>query len=59
MDTAIIDGRIVMKERRVLMLNEEEVLEKAQKMTETVIESNELGEYLEIHPGFGGSSKQP
>jgi cytosine/adenosine deaminase-related metal-dependent hydrolase len=58
-DTAIINGKIVMKERRVLTLNEEEVLEKAQKMTETLIESNELGDYLEIPPGFWGSSKQP
>ncbi|MFN4132937.1 MAG: amidohydrolase family protein [Candidatus Hadarchaeales archaeon] len=40
-DTVIVDGRIIMKERKVLTLDEEEVLQKAQKAAEEMVSEHE------------------
>lgn len=37
-DTSIIDGRVVMRKRRVLTMNEAELLEKAQEVYENMVE---------------------
>jgi len=37
-DTVIVDGKIIVQNRKVLTVDEEEVLEKAQKVTESLLE---------------------
>ena len=56
-DTAIVDGKVIMENRIVKTINEEEVLEQAQRVAEEVVERNGLERYLEIPKGFWGNSK--
>jgi len=58
-DTAIVDGKIIMKDRVVKTVNEEKMLEQAQRVAEEVIEQNNLEKYLETPKGFWGYSKYP
>jgi len=58
-DTAIVDGKIIMRERVVKTIDEESVLKQAQRVAEEVVEQNSLEKYLEIPKGFWGCSKYP
>ena len=56
-DTVIVNGKIVMENRTVRTVNEDRVLEQAQKVAEEVVESNDLEKYMTPAEGFWGSSK--
>jgi len=56
-DSVIVDGKVLMENRQVKTVNEAWVLEQAQRVAEEVVESNDLGKYLEPAEGFWGSSK--
>ncbi|GAG59737.1 unnamed protein product, partial [marine sediment metagenome] len=58
-DTVIVDGKIIMRERIVKTIDEESVLKQAQRVAEEVVEQNSLEKYLEIPKGFWGCSKYP
>jgi len=58
-DTVIVDGKIIMEDRVVKTVNEEEMLDQAQRVAEEVVEQNSLEKYLEITKGFWGYSKYP
>ncbi len=56
-DTAIVDGRIVMENRIVRTVNEKRAIEHVQRVAEEVVEYNDLKKYMEIPDGFWGKSK--
>jgi 5-methylthioadenosine/S-adenosylhomocysteine deaminase len=51
-ETVMIDGKIVMKNRELLTINEERVLEKAQKSAEEIVDR--IGEYT-LKPSWNTS----
>jgi cytosine/adenosine deaminase-related metal-dependent hydrolase len=51
-DTVIINGKIVLEKRKTLHVDEAEILEKAQKMSEKVVEMNSLQHQIEIKEEF-------
>jgi cytosine/adenosine deaminase-related metal-dependent hydrolase len=56
-DTVVIDGKVVMENRRMSKVNEREVLKKAQKEAEKFVEAADLKNLMGIPPNFWGSPK--
>lgn len=56
-DTVIVDGKILMEGRRVLSVDEAEVLEFAQQETEAMLDRADLRSLLEFPPKFWGHSR--
>jgi 5-methylthioadenosine/S-adenosylhomocysteine deaminase len=54
-DNVIVDGRIIMENRTVLTVNEEEILDEAQAESIRTLERAGLTEYLTMPKGFWGS----
>jgi hypothetical protein len=57
--TVLVDGHILMRDRRVLSVNEEEVLELAQREAEAALRRTGLGHLVETPEGFWGRSRLP
>ena len=55
--TVIVDGQVLMRDRRVLTLNEEEVLEMAEREANAAIHRTGLEELVELPDGFWGKSR--
>ena len=55
--TVIVDGRVVMRDRRVLTVNEEEVLTLAQREADAAIQRTGLERLKETPEGFWGRSR--
>ncbi|MFX0095385.1 MAG: amidohydrolase family protein [Candidatus Hodarchaeota archaeon] len=56
-DTVIVDGQILMEKRKVLTVNELEILEMAQIEAENAINRGNLRKYIEIPNNFWGKSR--
>lgn len=56
-DTAIVDGKVVMENRIVLTVNEAEVIDQVQKVTNKMLESTGLFDYLAISDHCWKSSR--
>jgi len=56
-DTAIVDGKILMQNRQLKSLDEEEVLRKAQHEAERIVNENQCWDYMRPPKGFWGCSK--
>ena len=56
-DTVIVDGRIVMENRRILTVDEAEVLELAQKETVAMLNRTQQWDALELPKNFWGHAK--
>jgi cytosine/adenosine deaminase-related metal-dependent hydrolase len=56
-ETSIINGNIVMENRILKSINEERVLDQAQKVAEEVVEYNDLEKYMGIPKGFWHKSR--
>ena len=57
--TVIVDGRVLMRDRRVLSVNETEVLELAEREARAAIRRTGLEKLLELPEGFWGRSRLP
>lgn len=57
--TVLVDGRVLMKDRRVLSVNEEEVLTLAQREADAAIRRTGLEKLVETPEGFWGRSRLP
>ena len=57
--TVIVDGRVVMRDRRVLSVDEATILETAQREAERAIERTGLDSLLRTPEGFWGRSRLP
>jgi 5-methylthioadenosine/S-adenosylhomocysteine deaminase len=57
--TVVINGRVVMRDRKVLTVNEEEVLLTAQREAEAAIRRTGLEPLLATPEGFWGRSRFP
>lgn len=57
--TVLVNGRVLMRDRRVLSVNEEEVLTMAQREAEAAIRRSGLEQLLETPDGFWGRSRYP
>jgi cytosine/adenosine deaminase-related metal-dependent hydrolase len=55
--TVIVDGRVLMRDRRVLTVNEEEVLMLAQREADAAIQRTGLERLKETPEGFWGRSR--
>tara|TARA_Y100000590_G_scaffold273556_1_gene307158 strand:+ start:7790 stop:9232 length:1443 start_codon:yes stop_codon:yes gene_type:complete len=58
-DTVIVDGQVLMRNRRLTVIDEQAVLEQSQSATELMLKRTGLHSKLEIQPGFWGSSRYP
>ena len=58
-DTVIVDGKILMRGRVVTSVDEAEVLQRAQRATEAMLDRTGFHSRLEILEGFWGHSKYP
>ena len=58
-DTVLVNGKVLMEGRRVLTLNESDVLELAQRETERMLERTGLWHLTEFPPQFWGHSRYP
>ena len=56
-DTVIVNGKILMENRIVKTVNEEEVLEMAQRETEAMLNRMQLHDLLKIHERFWGHTR--
>ena len=56
-DTVIVNGKILMEHRIVKTVNEEEILEMAQREAEAMLDRNQLRELLETPERFWGYSR--
>ena len=56
-DTVLIDGRLVMEERQVLTVDEEEALDQAQAESLRTIERADLSPHMELNETFWGHSR--
>lgn len=56
-DTVIIDGELLMENRKVLHVNEHEILKIAQEESEKAIVRGDLEKYMRIPKDFWGNSK--
>jgi cytosine/adenosine deaminase-related metal-dependent hydrolase len=56
-DTVLVDGKILMEGRKVLAVNEADVLEFAQRETEAMLDRADLRSLLEFPPKFWGHSR--
>ena len=50
--TVVVDGRICMEDRKVLTVDEEEVLDEAQQATQTMLQRTDLAWMLKTPPNF-------
>ena len=57
--TVLVDGRVVMRDRRVLTVSEEEVLTMAQREADAAIHRTGLGELTQLPEGFWGRTRLP
>ena len=57
--TVLVDGRVLMRDRRVLSVNEEEVLLLAQREADAAIKRSGLEKLVETPEGFWGRSRLP
>jgi len=57
--TVLVDGRVRMRDRRVLCVNEEEVLTLAQREAEAAIRRTGLDRLVDTPDGFWGRSRLP
>lgn len=57
--TVLVDGRVLMRDRRVLTVNEEEVLTMAQHEADAAIRRTGLGELTQVPEGFWGRTRLP
>jgi cytosine/adenosine deaminase-related metal-dependent hydrolase len=58
-DTVLVDGKVVMEGRRVLTVNEGDVLETAQGETERMLDRTALPSLLGVPAKFWGNSRYP
>ena len=58
-DTVLVDGKVLMRNRMVNTVDEAKVLERAQQATEDMLDRTQLRGLLEIPHGFWGHSKYP
>ena len=56
-ETAIVDGKIIMDDRNVLTVKENWILDQAQRVAEEVVELNNLEKYMDLPEGFWSKSK--
>ena len=56
-DTVIVDGKVLMRNRSVVTIDEAEVLEGAQRATETMLDRSGLRHLLNDADGFWGASR--
>jgi len=56
-DTVMVDGKILMENRTVKTVKEEEVLEMAQRETEAMLDRMQLRDLLKTHERFWGQTK--
>ena len=57
MDTVIIDGKILMRGRHVLTVNEDDIIERATIEADKAVTRCGLAPLREVCPGFWGSSR--
>jgi 5-methylthioadenosine/S-adenosylhomocysteine deaminase len=57
--TVLVDGRVLMRDRRVLSVNEEDVLAMAQREADAAIQRTGLEKLKETPEGFWGRSRLP
>ncbi len=57
--TVIVDGRVLMRDRKVLSVNESGILEMAQRESDAAIARTGLGGMLATPPGFWGKTHLP
>jgi cytosine/adenosine deaminase-related metal-dependent hydrolase len=55
--TVLVDGRVLMRDRQVLSVNEIEVLELAEREAQAAIERTGLERLTALPDGFWGSSR--
>jgi cytosine/adenosine deaminase-related metal-dependent hydrolase len=58
-DTVVVNGKILMRNRQVPGIDESEILDLAQRATDKALERTGLRHMLEIPDGFWGQSKYP
>ena len=58
-DTVVVNGKILMRNRQVPGIDESEILDLAQRATDKALERTGLQHMLEIPDGFWGQSKYP
>jgi len=58
-DTVIVDGRILMRNRQITSVDEAEILRNAQEQSEKIIDDSGSRSYMEIPKSFWRSSKYP
>ncbi|MCZ6891924.1 MAG: amidohydrolase family protein [Chloroflexi bacterium] len=58
-DTVIVDGKLLMQNRVVTSVDEAEVLQRAQRATEAMLDRTGFHARLDIQEGFWGHSKYP
>ncbi|MBC8158318.1 MAG: amidohydrolase family protein [Alphaproteobacteria bacterium] len=57
-DTVMVEGRVLMKGRKVLCVNEDEVLDDAQRETEAALERTGLGHLIEEPDDYWGNARR-
>lgn len=57
--TVLVDGKVLMRDRRILTLDEQEVLAMAQREADNAIRRTNLGELTEMPRGFWGTTRLP
>ncbi|NJD20423.1 MAG: amidohydrolase family protein, partial [Gemmatimonadetes bacterium] len=57
--TVLVGGRVLMRDRQVLSVNEEEVLELAQKEADAALRRTGLEHLVDTPEGFWGRSRLP
>jgi cytosine/adenosine deaminase-related metal-dependent hydrolase len=58
-DTVIVNGKILMRNRQVSHIDESEILDAAQRATDKALERTGLRHLLELPDGFWGQSRYP
>jgi cytosine/adenosine deaminase-related metal-dependent hydrolase len=58
-DTVLVDGKVLMEGRKVLTVNEADVLESAQQEAERMLDRTGLRHLTEFPPKFWGHSRYP
>jgi cytosine/adenosine deaminase-related metal-dependent hydrolase len=56
-DTVMVDGKILMKHRKVTTVNEVEVMERAQVEADKMVEKAGVQPFMQIHENFWGHSR--
>ncbi len=55
--TVIVDGKVLMENRKVLSVNEQDVLQAAQVEAELIIDRADLRPHMQLEPSFWGKSR--